>query len=174
MTGNRIGFQTSYSDPIRIGIGEYGIITPPTKIATYGLGSCLAIVLDHPTDDIGGMIHVMLPEAPPSVPEQSPMDALQYVDVGVDVFASEFAEETNLSYPDMNAKIVGGSDMLSFETEMNQIGIRNVRAVDSSLSELGIPVVGTDVGGDYGRSVVYHPADGSVVVRTAGEDVLTL
>ena len=48
-----------------------------------------------------------------------------------------------------------------------QIGRRNIEAVSSALRRLGLPIVGEDVGGTYGRSVEFCIVDGRLRIRTS-------
>ena len=73
------------------------------------------------------------------------------------------------------ARIVGGASMFGtlIASGVN-MGERNVEAVRRSLDASGVPVVGADVGGDYGRSVYFNVATGvvRVVSMRKGERVL--
>jgi len=68
----------------------------------------------------------------------------------------------------LRAKLVGGANMFSLlaSKESQEIGKRNIEACRRVLSELGIPIVGEDVGGDYGRTVFFFPEGGRVLVRS--------
>ena len=46
------------------------------------------------------------------------------------------------------------------------MGQRNIDATRKALYKLGIPVVGEDVGGEYGRSVRVVAATGAMTVRS--------
>ena len=46
------------------------------------------------------------------------------------------------------------------------MGERNVMACRNALKAVGIPVIGQDVGGDFGRSVFFSVADGVMRVRS--------
>lgn len=63
------------------------------------------------------------------------------------------------------AKIVGGAAMFDgFHT--TAIGRRNVERTKDLLRIEGIPLVGEDVLGAWGRSVFFHVDTGEVVVRS--------
>ena len=74
------------------------------------------------------------------------------------------------------AKLAGGASMFGSLLPSGGInmGDRNVEATRRVLRELAIPILAADVGGDHGRSVYFHTADGRVVVRSirAGERVI--
>jgi chemotaxis protein CheD len=74
------------------------------------------------------------------------------------------------------AKLVGGAAMFAnlLRTGGINMGERNIEAARLALKLANIPLVGEDVGGDFGRSVYFTPADGKVVVRSlrGGDRVL--
>jgi len=69
------------------------------------------------------------------------------------------------------AKIAGGAQMFSGLTSSSiaNIGQRNVAAVKETLAELKIPIVGEDVGKDYGRTLFFYPEDGRVRIKSANK-----
>jgi chemotaxis protein CheD len=54
------------------------------------------------------------------------------------------------------------------------MGERNVVAARDALRRHAIPLVGEAVGGDRGRSVRFHVADGRVEIRSVGADAASL
>lgn len=55
-----------------------------------------------------------------------------------------------------------------------QIGKRNIEAVYQILEENNIPIVGEDLGKDYGRTMEFYTEDGRVKIRSyrAGDKFL--
>ncbi|MFB6303655.1 MAG: chemotaxis protein CheD, partial [Haloferacaceae archaeon] len=88
----------------------------------------------------------------------------KYADTGVatlvDALTDRGADPSGL-----RAKFAGGSDML--DVGGDGIGDRNVAATRAALDARDIPVVATDVGGDSGRTLVFRPGAGRLVVRGA-------
>lgn len=140
-------------------------------LATVGLGSCVAIILHDASCGVGALAHVLLPsraltrdrDNPAKVPETAVpflLDQMRALGSGRLV----------------RARLVGGASMFGAlipNGGMN-VGERNIDAAREALALAGIPIVGEDVGGDYGRSVYFHLADGRVEVRSlkAGPRVL--
>ncbi len=46
---------------LRVGIGEVKVAEGEIRLVTYGIGSCVAIVLYDPITKIGGFAHCLLP-----------------------------------------------------------------------------------------------------------------
>jgi chemotaxis protein CheD len=76
----------------------------------------------------------------------------------------------------LRARLVGGAAMFAnLQTPgAASIGERNVLATREALGRAGVPVVGEDTGGDYGRSVYFHVESGRIEVRSYAHGVRTL
>ena len=51
------------SEMIRVGMADYKLCTPPDKISTLGLGSCMGVVIYDTKTKLCGMAHIMLPDS---------------------------------------------------------------------------------------------------------------
>ena len=134
-------------------------------LVTYGLGSCVAIVLYDPTKRIGGLAHIMLPSRSlarrDDVPGKTPQSAVPTL---VDQLTGLGANARRLT-----GRLVGGASLFASLTPPGsiQMGERNVVASREVLHQHGIPLVGELVGGESGRSVWFHLDDGALVIRSA-------
>jgi chemotaxis protein CheD len=142
------------------------------SLVTVGLGSCIAIVLHDADACVGGMAHVLLPSPGLSKydgnPAKSPHTAVPRM--------LELMAERGASPRRITARLVGGASMFAALAPPGtiQMGERNVVASRQVLSAQGIPVVGESVGGDYGRTVRFDVAGGSLEVRSVAHGVITL
>jgi chemotaxis protein CheD len=70
--------------------------------------------------------------------------------------------------PEITAKIAGGSSMFASLIPAGGInmGERNSLATREALVDAGVPIIGEDTGGDYGRSVYFHLASGRLEIRS--------
>lgn len=135
-------------------------------LTSLGLGSCVAIMLHDPREGVGGMAHVLLPskslahdqEKPAKFPETAvPFLIQRLVAAGADRHR-------------LVAKLAGGASMFAqlMTPGSVQMGERNIAASRSALREAAIPIIGESVGGERGRSVRFHIADGRVESHTVG------
>lgn len=156
----------------RISIAQARIDRAPAVLKAYGLGSCLAVGLYDPLNRVGGLAHLLLPNHP----SRSPLgDQGKYVDAGIRQMVEELllfgAEHAKLV-----AKIAGGANMFEseYKTLINSIGARNAKSARETLKELGIPLLGEEVGGNRGRTVELDLASGMMIVYCArdGEKVV--
>ncbi|MCW7472513.1 chemotaxis protein [Leptospira levettii] len=131
------------------------------------LGSCVSIVLWHPTLYIGGMCHFLLPYPADIKLEKTykyGIDAFQY-------FISEIKKK-HTKPNQYSAKIFGGSNMfLGEEREIFRndtttlIGTKNTEFAKKILLENQIKVISEDTGGNQSRKIYFSIWDGEVWVE---------
>lgn len=151
----------------RVGISEYKLATGPATLVTYGLGSCLGITLYDPELKLGGLAHTLLPK-PRAGMDMSRMS--KFVDASIRMMADELVKNGAL-FERLEAKIFGGANMFEALQEWagESIGQRNIGCARETLSELSIPVMAEDVGGNFGRTLVFDLESGKVAVKSVRE-----
>lgn len=150
---------------IIIRVADLNTGKPGDILVTYGLGSCVAIVLFDPVKKVGGMAHIMLPSRSlarrEDIPGKTPQTAVPALLEQMTALGANSRRITG--------RLVGGASLFAALSPPGsiQMGERNVVASREVLNQNGIPLVGELVGGECGRSVWFHIADGVVVVRSA-------
>ena len=146
---------------VLVGIGELAVARPPTILAALGLGSCVGLTLYDPVKQIGGLAHIMLPASPQ--PTRFPPSA-RFADQALALLMTRMLE-AGAHRERLEAKIIGGARMFVSLTDQG-IGQRNIKALRHLLHQQGIPLVATDVGGQWGRSIEFDLHTGLVRVRS--------
>ncbi|PSP78128.1 chemotaxis protein CheD [Halobacteriales archaeon QS_1_68_20] len=161
------GADSDQSDraSVEVGIAEYAVTDDGEELSTFGLGSCVAVVLYDDDAGVAGLAHVMLPTAGGSDGE-SPG---KFADTAVAAMVREM-EERGADADDMEAKLAGGSEMFEFTGIAQGVGQRNVEAAREALQAKGIPIEAEDVGGEHGRSVRLNGEIGAVELKTADNE----
>lgn len=149
-------------ETVHVGFSEYVTAASGQTIEAYGLGSCVGIVLRDTAAGVGGVAVAVLPEA------EAGTDSIgaKYADSA----ASELLEaviEQGGSYERVEALLVGGATIIEFDDLGSDVGQENVDAARERLANLGVSVVGTDVGGQQGRIVRVDTATGTVEITRA-------
>ncbi len=145
---------------IIIGIGEYAVANNPSIIITLGLGSCVGVCVRDKRNRIGGMIHVMLPEAKDKLKKMS-----KYADPGIKLMIDEMVKK-GANLRNFEAKIAGGASM--FQTKGFDVGKRNVEKTKEVLRSLHIPLIAEDTGKNRARSIEFHIETGDLFVKKVG------
>lgn len=148
------------ADLIVVGISDFKIAKAPDVLITYALGSCVGTCLYDPVLSLAGLSHVLLPEAAIC---KNDTNVMKYADTAI-VALVRSMEMAGALRRRLTAKIAGGAKM--FATAGTSMGDRNVAAVKAELGKLGIPIIGEDTGSNYGRTVEFHTADGSVLIKS--------
>ncbi|WP_291707682.1 chemotaxis protein CheD [Clostridium sp.] len=157
---------------VRVGIADSAIVASPDKLITMGLGSCVGIALYDREKKIAGLVHIMLPD---SKQFKNVVNPLKYADLGVEILFNEM-----LTYgckkENIIAKIAGGASMFNFSDKkvISDIGKRNGEATINAIKKLSIPIMGEDIGGNKGRTMIVESEDGLVMIRSIGSGLKNL
>lgn len=162
------------SEVVSVGVAELKVSDNSCVLASFGLGSCVAVAMFDSLKGIGGLAHVMLPESRGKDAEGSPG---KFADTAVERLLAEMLKLGARSNG-VKCKIVGGAQMFEIPgtrkvdrfprppESASHIGDRNVGAVKGELARLKIPLVGEDTGGNYGRTVKFNTSNGEVEVSS--------
>lgn len=174
-----------------VGIGELAVSgRADAIIKTYGLGSCVALILHDADKGAGGMAHIALPDSANasictakrlSCPidhnrtnngvhkgEHSGIYSAHYADMAVPALLRRlFTLRGTMSPKGLTARLAGGANVLP-SAGRHAIGKRNANALLDLLYDAGIPVTGTELGGNCSRSVFYHVGSGTVTITSPG------
>ena len=155
----------------RVKVADHAVAQGAAVIATIGLGSCVAIILWDAAARVGGLAHILLPSEAMSRDTSNrakfPSSAVPLLQERMYALGSRGP---------LRARIVGGASMFGQLLPSGGInmGERNIEATRQALAENGVTLTAEDVGGDYGRSVYFHVADGRVLVKSLRKGDITL
>lgn len=157
---------------IHVPIGEAVVARGETILETYGLGSCIALILYDPSTSIGGLAHVMLPE---KRAKSSNLHPYKYCNTAVPNLLSALIRK-GAKKESIWAKLIGGSKMFStlIPKEIMDVGFNNIKAARAELFNHNIPLIAEDTGGTYGRSIKFYLAEGKVKVSSYYKGIIHL
>ncbi len=146
---------------VRVQMGQCAVGHAPTTLRTVGLGSCLAIAIFAPVQQLVALAHCLLPQ-------RQDDDAVleKYVDSAVPHLLASLRAAGG-SEP-FTAALVGGASMFPgvAAADARDIGAANIAAARAMLTNSAVPVRSEDVGGHVGRSVLVDPVTQRVIVHT--------
>lgn len=154
---------------IKVGMADLQSSRHPCIITTLGLGSCVGIALYDPGRKVAGLAHIMLPS---SLQARNNSNIAKFADTAVVKLVEDMVSIGALK-SQIVAKLAGGAQMFAFNdsSEMLRIGARNVVASKEALSLYRIPILSEDTGGNYGRTIEIHSADGKLLIKTIGHGI---
>lgn len=148
-----------------VGIAESAVVRAPAVLESKALGSCLGVAIYDYVAHSAGLLHAMLPErsvARSSVDHKSS----KFVDSGIRELVDGILKIGG-NRLHLKAKIAGGANMFpSIQSSTLSIGARNYEIAVAVLNDLGIPLVSSDVGGTYGRSILFFTETLEMMVKS--------
>lgn len=156
-----------------VGVGEYVVSNDNSVLASYGLGSCVGVVLYDIREHIGSMAHIMLPDSTAISKKGNPG---RFADTAIALILEEMIE-MGAKRGRIKARMAGGARMFTIPGAKNpmnipgptlglQIGDRNIEASKKKLQELRIPITSSDTGGSHGRTMKLDTETGIVIVSS--------
>ncbi|MBQ3583979.1 MAG: chemotaxis protein CheD [Lachnospiraceae bacterium] len=153
---------------IKVGMADMQLCEPPKGITTLGLGSCVGIVLYDVKTRLSGMVHIMLPD---STKIKNNLNRAKFADTGIQDML-ELMMKKGSAKENIVAKIAGGAQMFSYGSGCNEImrvGEKNVEAVKNILNQFNIRIISEDTGLNYGRTIIFNPSNGNLIIRAVGK-----
>ena len=156
------------SNTITIGIADLNIARAPDVLVTYALGSCVGICIYDANSHIGGLAHIMLPDS--KLMPAGNVQIAKFADTAI-VQLVKNLELAGARRSFLKAKIAGGAQMFAAlsNSDIANIGQRNVVAVKRVLNELHIPIIAEDVGANYGRTLYFYAQDGTMRIKSGNK-----
>ncbi len=145
---------------IDVATSEFAIAQAPQILITRGVGSCVVVCLYEKYKKIGALAHIMLPHS-----ENDRLNPHRFVDTALPLLFDEL-HHRDVHNEDLEAHLIGGASMFQGIDDYLELGEKNVQAAEANLDEIGIPIVGRDVGGRKGRSVTFILETGEIQVTT--------
>lgn len=133
-------------------------------LVTYALGSCLGVAIYDPVAEVGGLLHVLLPDSSID-PDKARLKPCMFVDTGVPYLFRE-AYKVGAQKERIVVKAAGCASMRSEEDDRFQIGKRNELMLRKLLWKNGVMLEGCDLGGKLARTMSLDIGTGAVLLRT--------
>ncbi|MBO4421247.1 MAG: chemotaxis protein CheD [Lachnospiraceae bacterium] len=154
---------------IRVGMADMNICRAPDRITTLGLGSCIGLVLFDINTATCGLIHIMLPDSSITKANYNPA---KFADTGIAELIKRLTQ-SGVRSGSLCAKMAGGAKMFSMSgSDIQSIGEKNTEAVRDILKNLRIPLISSDCGGTYGRTIEFDPVTFRLKIRAIGKKEL--
>ncbi|MCP4546223.1 MAG: chemotaxis protein CheD [bacterium] len=142
------------------------------SIITHALGSCLGITIFDPVVNVGGMLHVMLPQSSID-PVKAAKNPAMFVDTGVPRLFKE-CYKLGAQKERLIIKVAGGAKITLHgnndedDDDIFKVGKRNFVMLRKLLWKNGVLIKAHDVGGSMSRTMELKIEDGGVVITNKG------
>jgi chemotaxis protein CheD len=147
-----------------IGVADCHVTSDPsTVLVTYALGSCVAVSIYDPVARVGGMLHLMLPEAPADA-ARTGKNPYMFADSGIPMMFREAYEKGALKGR-LRVRVAGGAQIMDEQGVFN-IGKRNCLAMRKIFWKAGVMVHAEETGGNTPRTMLLEMASGRIFLRS--------
>ena len=138
---------------------------PGAELITHSLGSCLGVTVYDSVNKVGGLLHLMLPDAGIDA-DKAAKCPFMFVTTGVPRL---FHAVYNLGADRRRVvvKAAGGSQLLDEKGVFN-IGQRNYQALTGILARNGHSIQAWDIGGNSSRTMRFDLETGRVSIKCPG------
>jgi chemotaxis protein CheD len=147
-----------------VGVADCQVSSDPSHIlVTHALGSCVAVTIYDPVARVGGLLHFMLPEAPPDA-AKSGKNPYMFADSGIPMMFRE-AYEMGAEKRRLRVKVAGGAQIMD-EHGVFKIGQRNCVAMRKIFWKAGVIVHAEEIGGTVARTMRLEITSGRIFLRS--------
>ncbi|HUA98712.1 MAG TPA: chemotaxis protein CheD [Terracidiphilus sp.] len=146
--------------------GESHLVSRPTLIRTV-LGSCIGAAFLVPRLGVGALCHPMLPACPPHRAGSLRAEASRrYVDFAIRDLVRQF-DRLGARRDEVVVKLFGGADVLMAAQARSRptVGEMNRETALKVLSEEGLEVAASCLGGGCGMHIEFNTESGEVLLR---------
>lgn len=147
--------------PLFLNVSQGGLYEIPTMAHTV-LGSCVSVTFFAPSRRVAGIFHALLPRVGEYRLHDTEPSPYKFVDSAIRTLWARL-ERRGITRYEVECKVFGGASAL-FAEEMS-VGRRNVETAFATLSELGLRVAASNVGGERGRKIVFATGTGEIFVK---------
>lgn len=142
---------------VKVKPGEF-YISGSDMVITTVLGSCISACIYDPNAGFGGINHFMLPAG---THDEDLYRSSRYGLFAMEQLVNELMK-LGCQRSSMQVKLTGGGDMMG---GMISIGQQNIDFILNYISEEGLRLLASDLGGDQARRVAYFPMEGRMLVN---------
>ena len=151
-------------------IGDCRVSAAPDDIlVTYALGSCIAVVIHDKVAQVGGLLHILLPDSKlDGVKAKS--NPLTFADTAIPIlFQSAYG--LGASKLRLRVCLVGGAQLNASGTYFN-VGAENIKATRQILQRANVSVHSESIGGTSARTVRLNVGTGQIAIQQTETGVL--
>ncbi len=149
-----------------VAMGESRVTADPAIGFNTVLGSCIAVCARHAPTGVGGVNHFLLPGDPEGRVGAADANARRYGAFAIEDLLNRVASQAGgVDRRALEIKAFGGARVMAGSSD---VGRSNIVFLMEMLGRDGLGLASSDLGGERGRKLVYHPATGRAWSRAVG------
>lgn len=142
--------------------GDFYVTDKKNEVITTVLGSCISACVRDTVTGIGGLNHFLLPRDK-SEKGTSLDGAMRYGDYAMNTLIGKLIR-MGVARERMEVKIFGGANLFKVSSQKT-VGDSNQAFILDFLKNEGLDLAVSNIGGNHGRRIYYHPATGKVKMQ---------
>ncbi len=151
-------------------IGDHRVSASPDDVlVTYALGSCIAVVIHDKAAQVGGLLHILLPDSRLDL-AKAKANPLTFADTAIPILFQN-AYNLGASKSRLRVCLIGGAQLNASSSYFN-VGAENIRATRSILQRANVAIHSEAVGGTTARTVRLHVGTGRIALQQTETGVL--
>lgn len=151
--------------------GNIYLAKRPSIVSTV-LGSCISVTMFVIRLRLGIICHGLLPTCSKLSCPRNCTACVRYVDCSVVRMLKEL-NKMGVRRPEIEVKMFGGAEMLRSVSGSNDsinIGKQNVISACRVIERYGLKLAASDIGGTWGRKILFYTHTGDVFLRRIGNE----
>ena len=160
MKGSTGTIQQTY-----VALGEIIFTDHPETYNLLGIGTCVIVYLFDIKNHRYMMAHCVLPRYEEKRANSINENYGKYTDFAIRLMVERLTKNGSSKH-DIKAKIVGGGQI--YEDHF-KIGEKNIESAKNTLAAEKVELLGEDLGGSIGRSILRFNSDGTILIRKNSE-----
>jgi chemotaxis protein CheD len=160
-------------DTLYLGPAELFLDSAPMMVTTV-LGSCVAVTFFHRLSGLASICHALQPFCPQRAACSGPCrEQNRFVECVVAEMARKFAA-AGIRRSAVEVKLFGGAAIIGALTGVSSrlmpVGRQNAEAAIGAISANGFSLTVANLGGCYGRKIVFNTVSGQVFLKKIGTE----
>lgn len=152
-------------DSVYLRPGESIVSDSILQVSTV-LGSCISATYFHEQSATGAIFHALLPKCPDPEKMGNTPQIWKYVDGSI-LALDRIFRSRGISPRELEVKVFGGANMFSQQGRngYRTVSDQNVETATALLLQYGYRIKSSDLGGGYGRKLLFRPTTGEVWMK---------
>ncbi|UCD77616.1 MAG: chemotaxis protein CheD [Desulfobacterales bacterium] len=140
---------------------------PVETLVAFSIGSGIGVAIYDPVSSAGGVLNFLLPDSGKANGVDPAKAPFMFADTGI----SAFIAALNLEgvQPDRSKIVVAGGAHIMDQTELFNIGQKNIEAFKAGLAQFGLKIHHENIGGTSSKTLALEIGSGCSVIKIFGE-----
>ncbi len=148
---------------VHLGPGNIYVAERPSVVTTV-LGSCISVTMFVVRLKLGSICHGLLPSCNKQFCPANCTAGARYVDCSIMQMLKKL-NRIGVKRSEIEVKVFGGAEMLGSDNDSINVGKQNAISAYRVIERHGLSLAASDIGGNWGRKILFYTYTGDVFLR---------